>query len=146
MVTGIVIIAMGLASLYIAPITTKLIVSKTFLMLDIFILVVGSLVDQLITNPLEGYTLPVPAGVSNTKIKKVSVKYYPWKEMIKTMMIVFIIQGTNMLVFASYSTPLAISIGTSIAGVLAVALVLAFITKPLSTSTKTDKVSGEQVA
>lgn len=188
MVTGIVVSGMGLASLYIAPITTKLLlsygISKTFLVLGIFILIVSTLVAQLINNPPAGYTPPVPANASKTIVKKVAVKDYPWKEMIKTkqfyffwlmfafassaglmiigniatiaksqalmengfflvgllaifnaagrlgagilsdkigrvrtMMIVFVIQGVNMLLFSGYSTPFAISIGTALAGI-----------------------------
>ncbi|MCK5762482.1 MAG: MFS transporter, partial [Clostridiales bacterium] len=36
---------------------------------------------------------------------------------VKTMMIVFVLQAVNMILFANYSTPLAISIGTALAGI-----------------------------
>lgn len=187
MVSGIVVSGMGLASLYIAPITTKLIssfgISKTFLIFGIFILVVGTLIAQLINNPPAGYTPPVPANAKTTAAKAVT-RDYPWKEMIKTkqfyflwtmfafassaglmiigniatiaksqanmengfylvgllaifnaggrlaagflsdklgrvrtMMAVFVLQGVNMLLFAGYSTPLAITVGTALAGI-----------------------------
>ena len=187
MVSGIVVSGMGLASLYIAPITTKLIssfgISRTFLIFGIFILVVGTLIAQLINNPPAGYTPPVPANAKTAAAKAVT-KDYPWKEMIKTkqfyflwtmfafassaglmiigniatiaksqanmengfylvgllaifnaggrlaagflsdklgrvrtMIIVFVLQGVNMLLFASYSTPLAITVGTALAGI-----------------------------
>ncbi len=187
MVTGIVVSGMGLASLYIAPLTTFLLekvgVSKTFLILGLFILVVATLVAQLINNPPAGYVPPVPAKLPKSAAKA-AVKDYFWKEMVKTrqfyyfwimfafassaglmiigniatiaktqaswekgfylvgllavfnacgrlaagflsdkigrvrtMMIVFLLQGVNMAFFASYATPLAISIGTALAGI-----------------------------
>ncbi|MEG2288774.1 MAG: OFA family MFS transporter [Clostridium sp.] len=188
MVAGIVVSGMGLASLYIAPITTSLLnnygISKTFFALGSFILVVSTLVAQMINNPPLDYIPPVPKNISKTVASKPEVKNYVWKEMIKTkefhllwimfafassaglmiigniatiaksqanmengfylvgllaifnasgrlaagflsdkvgrvrmMMIVFVLQGVNMLMFAGYSTPLAISIGTALAGI-----------------------------
>lgn len=188
MVTGIVVSGMGLASLYIAPMTTMLLdnygVSKTFLILGIFVLLVATPLAQLINNPPAGYIPPVPAkGVKENTVKAESVDY-AWKKMVRTkqfyyfwlmfafsssaglmiigniatiaktqanwgkgfylvgllaifnalgrlgagflsdrigrvrtLMIVFILQGINMSLFASYSTPLAISIGTALAGI-----------------------------
>ncbi len=188
MVSGIVVSGMGLASLYIAPITTKLLgsfgISKTFLILGIFIVVVGTLIAQLIKNPPAGYTPTAPANKGKAAAAKVVTVDYPWKEMIKTkqfyflwimfafassaglmiigniatiaktqaqmengfylvgilavfnaggrlaagflsdklgrvrtMMIVFVLQGINMLLFAGYSTPAAITLGTALAGI-----------------------------
>ncbi len=188
MVTGIVVSGMGLASLYIAPLTTMLLenygISRTFLVLGIFILLIATPVAQLINNPPAGYIAPTPANLPEAKTSKVAAKDFVWKEMIKTkqfyffwlmfafassaglmiigniatiaktqanwekgfylvgllaifnafgrlgagflsdkigrvrtMMIVFILQGANMTLFASYSTPLAISIGTALAGI-----------------------------
>lgn len=188
MVSGIVVSGMGLASLYIAPITTKLLksfgISKTFLLFGIFILVVGTLIAQLINNPPAGYTPSMPANAGKVTAAKSVTRDYSWNEMVKTkqfyflwimfafassaglmiigniatiaksqahmengfylvgllavfnaggrlaagflsdkigrvrtMMIVFVIQGINMLLFAGYSTPLAISAGTAFAGI-----------------------------
>ncbi len=188
MVTGIVVSGMGLASLYIAPLTTMLLenygISRTFLVLGIFILAIATPVAQLINNPPAGYVAPTPANLPASKTPKIAAKDYVWKEMVKTkqfyffwlmfafassaglmiigniatiaktqaswekgfylvgllaifnafgrlgagflsdkigrvrtMMIVFILQGANMTLFASYSTPLAISIGTALAGI-----------------------------
>ncbi|HYF81704.1 MAG TPA: OFA family MFS transporter [Clostridia bacterium] len=281
MVTGIVVSGMGLASLYIAPLTTMLLenygISRTFLVLGIFILLIATPVAQLINNPPSGYVAPTPANLPETKTVKVVAKDFSWKEMVKTkqfyffwlmfafassaglmiigniatiaktqanwekgfylvgllaifnacgrlaagflsdkigrvrtMMIVFVLQGVNMTLFAGYSTPLAISIGTALAGIgygallslfpsvvadyygvknfggnygvlytawgisgiigpiiagivvdrtgaynlaymisaglLAVALVLALITKPISTAATAEKLIDEQVA
>ncbi len=188
MVTGIVVSGMGLASLYIAPLTTMLLenygISRTFLVLGIFILAIATPVAQLINNPPAGYVAPTPANLPASKTPKIAAKDYVWKEMVKTkqfyffwlmfafassaglmiigniatiaktqaswekgfylvgllaifnacgrlaagflsdkigrvrtMMIVFILQGVNMMLFAGYSTPLAISIGTALAGI-----------------------------
>jgi len=188
MVAGIVVSGMGLASLYIAPITTTLLynygISRTFFVLGVFILVVSTLVAQLINNPPAGYTPPVPAKAAKTVASKPAVKNFIWREMIKTrqfyllwimfafassaglmiigniatiaksqahmengfflvgllaifnaggrlaagflsdkigrvrtMMIVFALQAVNMFMFSTYSTPLAISIGTALAGI-----------------------------
>ena len=188
MVSGIVVSGMGLASIFIAPLTTILLknygVSNTFLILGILILFIATPIAQLIKNPPEGY---VPAKPTNLKEKKNSIiiaKDYLWKEMlktkqfyffwimfafsssaglmiigniaiiaktqanlengfylvsllaifnasgrliagftsdkigrVKTMMIVFVLQAVNMILFANYSTPLAISIGTALAGI-----------------------------
>ncbi|MDF2890887.1 MAG: Permease [Clostridia bacterium] len=187
MVTGIVVSGMGLASLYIAPLTTMLLenlgVSKTFLVLGIFIFVVATALAQLINNPPVGYMPPTPANTGKTKTAKIHSNDFVWKEMIKTkqfyflwimfafassaglmiigniasiaktqanwekgfylvgllaifnalgrlaagflsdkigrvktLMIVFVLQGVNMALFAGYSTPLAISVGTALAG------------------------------
>jgi len=188
MVAGIVVSGMGLASLYIAPLTTSLLnsygISRTFFVLGTFILVVSTLVAQLINNPPAGYIPPVPANTPKSMASNLSPKDIVWREMIKTrqfyllwvmftfassaglmiigniatiaksqadmengfylvgllaifnaggrlaagflsdkigrvrmMMIVFVLQAVNMLMFAAYSTPLAISVGTAIAGI-----------------------------
>jgi len=188
MVAGIVVSGMGLASLYIAPLTTTLLnsygISKTFFVLGAFILVVSTLVAQLINNPPAGYTPPIPTNTPKSVASNLAVKELVWRDMIKTrqfhflwimfafassaglmiigniasiaksqahmengfylvgllaifnaggrlaagllsdkigrvrmMMIVFVLQAVNMLMFAGYSTPLAISVGTALAGI-----------------------------
>lgn len=188
MVTGIVVSGMGLASLYIAPITTVLLekygISKSFLILGLFILVVAVPVAQLIKNPPAGYVPPQPKNEVKKVVKTQTSKNFETKEMIKTkqfyflwimfalsssaglmiigniatiaktqanwdngfylvgllaifnafgrlaagftsdkigrlntMMIVFVIQGVNMVLFASYTSPVWISIGTALAGI-----------------------------
>lgn len=187
MVAGIVVSGMGLASLYIAPLTTMLLhrygISRTFLIFGIFILVAGTLIAQQIKNPPTGYVPPIPANAPKVVAIKAGTNF-TWKEMIRTkqfylfwlmfafassaglmiigniatiaktqalmengfflvgllaifnasgrlaagflsdkigrvptMIIVFVLQGVNMLMFANYSTPLTISIGTALAGI-----------------------------
>ena len=88
MVTGIVVSGMGLASLYIAPITSFLLetygVSTTFIVLGIFILVVATPVAQLLTNPPEGYAPPEPKNAPKVTTTTPSTSNFEWKEMIKT--------------------------------------------------------------
>ena len=188
MVSGIVVSGMGLASIFIAPLTTVLLknhgVSNTFLILGILILFIATPIAQLIKNPPEGYVPAKPAKLIEKKNSIVVAKEYLWKEMlktkqfyffwimfafsssaglmiigniaiiaktqanlengfylvsllaifnaggrliagftsdkigrVKTMMIVFVLQAVNMILFANYSTPLAISIGTALAGI-----------------------------
>ncbi len=188
MVSGIVVSGMGLASIFIAPLTTGLLknygVSNTFLILGILILFIATPIAQLIKNPPEGYVPAKPANLKKKKNSIIATKDYFWKEMlktkqfyffwimfafsssaglmiigniaiiaktqanlengfylvsllaifnaggrliagftsdkigrVKTMMIVFVLQAVNMILFANYSTPLAISIGTALAGI-----------------------------
>lgn len=188
MVSGIVVSGMGLASLYIAPITTQLLksfgISKTFLTFGIFILVAGTLIARFLNNPPPGYIPPLPANTGKKAAVKIAARDYTWKEMIKTkqfyllwimfafassaglmiignmaiiaknqasvdngaylvgllaifnaggrlaagflsdkigrvktLMIAFVLQGINMLLFASYSTPFAVSVGAALAGI-----------------------------
>jgi len=91
MVTGIVVSGMGLASLYIAPSTTKLLqifgISKTFLILGTFILAVAVPLAQLIKNPPQGY-IPEEPVQKSTKEKKISPaiesRDFNWREMMHT--------------------------------------------------------------
>lgn len=188
MVTGIVVSGMGLASLYIAPLTTSLLhtfgISKTFLILGLFILCVSTPLAQLLKNPPEGYVPPAPKGDVKSAAQKASSLNFEWTEMVrtkqfyflwimfalassaglmiigniatiaksqanyengfyfvailavfnacgrlmagflsdkigrvKTMMLVFLLQGLNMAFFANYNTVLLISLGTALAGI-----------------------------
>lgn len=86
MVTGIVVTGMGLASLYIAPITSMLLgnygVSKTFFVLGLFVLIVAIPLAQLINNPPSEYIPPTPAKVPT--VNKSLSRDYCWREMVKT--------------------------------------------------------------
>lgn len=188
MVTGIVVSGMGLASLYIAPLTTLLLhnfgISKTFLILGIFILCVATPLAQFLKNPPEGYVPPAPKSDKNNKSAESVAVNYEWTKMIKTkqfyylwimfalassaglmiigniatiaktqanyengfyfvailaifnavgrlaggflsdkigriktMMIMFALQGLNMAFFANYDTVALITLGTALAGI-----------------------------
>ena len=104
MVTGIVVSGMGLASLYIAPMTDLLIksfgISRTFMILGVFALVVALPLAQLIKNPPAGYVPAEPAtlkpGKKGNKVVK-SVDYV-WRQMVKTKEFYFL---WMMFAFAS---------------------------------------------
>lgn len=92
-ITGLVVSGFGLASVYIAPLTTTLLSSVgikwTFTILGIafFILTVG--LAQLITDPPAGY-VPQPAKPRNHTPETVSfepqtpARQYTWREMVRT--------------------------------------------------------------
>ncbi len=94
MVTGIVVSGMGLASLYIAPLTTHLLqtfgISKTFLILGLFILCVATPLAQLLKNPPEGYVPPEPKHLPSKAAQAASTRNFDWKEMVKTRQFYFL--------------------------------------------------------
>lgn len=88
MVTGIVVSGMGLASIYIAPLTTFLLeqygISWSFIILGIFILVIATPIAQLINNPPADYVAPEPEKAARINAPKAAYKNFEWKEMIRT--------------------------------------------------------------
>jgi MFS transporter, OFA family, oxalate/formate antiporter len=89
LVTGIVVGGFGVASVYVAPITTLLLQSyglaMTFRILGIFVLLVGLPLSLMITNPPEGYKPASPAIKLNSSVKPPAKTInYEWKEMLKT--------------------------------------------------------------
>ena len=88
-ITGIVVAGFGVASVYVAPVTSWLIswvgVFDTFKILGVYVLVVGLPVAMLITNPPAGYVAEPPALKAGQEPKaKVQPWNYDWKEMIRT--------------------------------------------------------------
>lgn len=90
MVSGIVVAGFGLASVYIAPMTTSLLksygINSTFMILGIAFFIVTVLFSQLLNNPPAGY---VPAGApaptaANTAVAAGKKHDYDWHEMVKT--------------------------------------------------------------
>ncbi|MFU8794094.1 MAG: OFA family MFS transporter [Dethiobacteria bacterium] len=89
LVTGIVVGGFGVASVYVAPITTLLLqnygLSLTFRILGIFVLFVGLPLSMMITNPPEGYIPAAPVLKTNVGEKpKIKARDFEWKEMLKT--------------------------------------------------------------
>lgn len=188
MVAGIVVSGMGVASIYIAPLTTMLLnnygISTTFILLGALMLAVGFPLAQLINNPPPGYIPAEPTKPVRVNAPTSSAYNMEWREMLKTrqfyflwimfafassaglmiigniatiaksqaamengfylvavlaifnacgrlaagwlsdrigrmptFMIVFILQGINMMMFASYDTSFSITIGTALAGI-----------------------------
>lgn len=94
MVAGIVVSGMGVASIYIAPLTTFLLnnygISGTFILLGVFMLVVGFPLAQLINNPPPGYIPAEPAKPVRVNAPKSSAYNMEWKEMVKTRQFYFL--------------------------------------------------------
>jgi len=90
LVTGIVVSGVGLAAVYVAPLTQLLLektgIQQTFLILGIGALVLICLFSQVVTNPPAGY-VPAPAAGSPTSAAKapaVARRDLDWHEMLRT--------------------------------------------------------------
>lgn len=86
LITGIVVAGFGLASVYIAPLTTWLLatqdVAGTFRVLGVAFLVTTVLLAQLLRNPPAGY---VPAGsVPTAAASATPTDDYEWPDMVRT--------------------------------------------------------------
>ncbi len=89
LVTGIVVGGFGVASVYVAPVTTLLLqhygLAITFRILGIFVLLVGIPLSLIITNPPAGYLPAAPVRTGKTGgAPKTTRRDYSWKEMLKT--------------------------------------------------------------
>jgi OFA family oxalate/formate antiporter-like MFS transporter len=89
LITGIVVSGVGLAAVYMSPLTAKLIghfgISQTFLMLGVGTIVIVSLLAQLLTNPPAGYVAaPAPAPGAAAKPGASPRRDLDWHEMLGT--------------------------------------------------------------
>jgi len=88
-ITGIVVSGVGLAAVYIAPLTQHLLkittIPNTFLILGVGTVVLVSLLSQLLANPPAGYT-PAAAGAAGTAAAKAPAvrPSLDWHEMLRT--------------------------------------------------------------
>jgi MFS transporter, OFA family, oxalate/formate antiporter len=90
-VTGIVVSGFGVASIYIAPLTTWLIhatgLSTTFLCIGGFFLLVSTPMARIIDDPPAGFTPAVPRVASGKQASGTVVtedRDFPWRDMIRT--------------------------------------------------------------
>ena len=87
LVTGLVVAGYGCASVYIAPLTTKLLglygINKTYFILGVAFFIAIVLFSQNLKNPPPGYVPPGMPAVDSAKHKAVGHQY-DWHEMIKT--------------------------------------------------------------
>ena len=90
LIAGIVVSGVGLAAVYMAPLTRKLLtvhtIPQTFIILGIFIIVIVLVMSSLIKNPPAGY---VPAAVTNKSTaaspkKVISRPDLNWPQMLQT--------------------------------------------------------------
>ena len=86
-IAGLVVAGYGCASVYLSPLTTKLLgsygINKTFMILGIFFLVAICLFSQNLKNPPAGYVPPGMPAVSSPK-HQAARHEYDWHEMVKT--------------------------------------------------------------
>jgi len=87
LITGLVVAGFGLASVYIAPLTSWLIASQSisgaFRILGIAFLVLVTGLAQLLVNPPAGY-LPSAAGVKADATAAAKHDDYDWRDMVRT--------------------------------------------------------------
>ena len=85
LVSGIVVAGVGLAPVYIAPLTNYLIesygIQQTFLILGVFAIVATVLFSLILKNPPAGY-IPVQTTVANQSVNRATD--VPWNIMVKT--------------------------------------------------------------
>ncbi len=87
-ITGLVVSGVGLAAVYISPLTQFLLgpknnISHTFLVLGIGTIVVVGLLAQLLTNPLAGYQPGTATGATTVKAPAPG-RNLDWHEMLRT--------------------------------------------------------------
>ena len=90
LITGIVVSGVGLAAVYMSPLTNYLLkvatISQTFLILGIGTIVAVALLAQLLTNPPAGYVPAAPAPTTAAKAKPAAAprRDLDWHEMLGT--------------------------------------------------------------
>jgi len=90
LITGIVVSGVGLAAVYISPLTNYLLkvtsIQQAFLILGLGAIVLVSLLAQLLTNPPPGYLFASAAAVSGAKAASApaSRRDLDWHEMLRT--------------------------------------------------------------
>lgn len=90
LVTGVVVSGVGLAAVYISPLTQYLLksvgIQQTFLVLGIATIVIVTVLARLLMNPPEGYQPPPPAIAAGAPaaVKAAPSRNVDWQEMLKT--------------------------------------------------------------
>ncbi len=86
-ITGIVVSGVGLAAVYVSPLTQWLLastdISRTFMYLGLGTIVVVGLLSQLLTNPPAGY-IAVASTAPRPGAKAMSKRTMDWNEMLRT--------------------------------------------------------------
>ncbi|MDP2232489.1 MAG: OFA family MFS transporter [Actinomycetota bacterium] len=128
LITGVVVAGFGLASVYIAPLTTWLLhtqgIAGTFRILGIAFLVLVCGLAQFLVNPPAGY---VPVGTPVLAASKRSTtqnRDYDWREMVRTRQFVLL---WLMLAFASFAGLMIIGHMAKIAAVQMTGVDLGFV-------------------
>ncbi|GAA4901007.1 L-lactate MFS transporter [Ferrimonas pelagia] len=88
LVSGLIAGGFGMAPLYLAPTTTKLIadygINNAFLALGCMVLLIALPLAFTIVNPPAGYTPEAPKGLVESAAKADTGKDFSWREMVKT--------------------------------------------------------------
>ena len=89
-ITGIVVSGVGLAAVYISPLTQFLLkttsIAQTFMVLGCCAIVLITILAQFLTNPPPGYVPPVAAVKGDTPVKAAAARRdVDWPEMIRSM-------------------------------------------------------------
>lgn len=95
LITGIVVAGFGLASVYIAPLTTALLaglgVAGTFRVLGVGFLVATVGLAQLLSNPPKGFRAASTAATGGpTGTPTIAVREFDWREMVRTRQFVLL--------------------------------------------------------
>jgi OFA family oxalate/formate antiporter-like MFS transporter len=94
MITGLVVSGFGLASVYIAPLTTALIASSgiaaTLRMLGVGFLVAIVALAQLLVNPPAGYVPAAPLATASAAAVKPVRRELDWRDMVRTKQFVLL--------------------------------------------------------
>ena len=116
LISGIVVAGVGLAAVFMSPVTqfllAKTTISNTFLILGIFTIVAIGLLAQLLTNPPEDFK-PVPAAGGNiAKAAPAGRRNLDWNQMLKTpqfygMWLMYVLSAAPGLMIISNAASIA---------------------------------------
>jgi MFS family permease len=138
LISGLIVGGFGLAPVYIAPLMNFLLsnfgIEKALIYLGAASLFISVPIAQLIRNPPEGYTPPVPKNMKPSVAAKKAPLDVPWNEMLKTkqfylMFFMFLISASVGLMIIGNMTKIAhIQIGIDNTAFLALLVSLLAIT------------------
>lgn len=123
LVTGIVVSGVGLAAVWISPLTQYLLgvenrISQTFLVLGIGTIIIVSLLALLLRNPPAGYQPPVVvrSAAISAPTAPIARRDYDWHEMLRTMTfwrlwIMFILTASAGLMVIAHAATIAKNAG-----------------------------------
>lgn len=143
MISGITVGGFGLGAVYLAPLCTHLIanygISKSFMVLGFFVLLVALPLTRFISNPPADYLPVTPAQATDILPPELSAHNLTWRDMIKTRQFYFL---WIMFVFSSSAGVMIIGNLASIAVDQAAILNPAYLVSFLAISNASGRVGG----
>jgi MFS transporter, OFA family, oxalate/formate antiporter len=133
-ISGIVVSGVGLAPVYMAPLTAYLLnkydIQQTFIILGIIALLAIVVFSLLLKNPPEGY-IPAKATTSDNKTNITSAKNLSWSEILKTkhfylLWIIYLMSATAGLMLIAHMASIAGSQAAWKAGFILVVILSVF--------------------